>query len=113
MKSKILTFVIGFLVGAIVATGGFLIYQNVNKNNNTNNFDNGRKMRMMDGNNMGTPPDMTDVNNMGEPPAKPEGEEENSEQTPLDMPSDEQAANSNQNNSTKKNSTKNNSTQTI
>ena len=113
MKSKILTFVIGFLVGAIVATGGFLIYQNVNKNNNTNNFDNGRKMRMMDGNNMGTPPDMTDANNMGEPPAKPEDIQENQETSPDNMPLDEQTTNSNQNKSSKNNLTKNNSTQTI
>ena len=29
MKDKILMFVIGFLVGAIVATGGFVIYEKV------------------------------------------------------------------------------------
>ena len=31
MKGKILPFIIGLLVGAIIATGGFLIYQKNNK----------------------------------------------------------------------------------
>lgn len=35
MKDKILTFVIGFLVGAIVATAGFYIYSQLNKNQST------------------------------------------------------------------------------
>lgn len=33
MKSKILTFIIGILVGAIITTLGFLIYKNVNHKN--------------------------------------------------------------------------------
>ena len=51
MKSKILFFIIGFLVGAIVATGGFLIYQNVNKNNKfdmMDNFKGERQEKMFD-----------------------------------------------------------------
>ncbi len=34
MKDKILMFVIGFLVGAIVATGGFVVYEKVKAKNN-------------------------------------------------------------------------------
>ena len=33
MKNKILPFVIGILVGAIIATVGFLIYEKTNTNN--------------------------------------------------------------------------------
>ena len=31
MKGKILVFIIGLLVGAIIATGGFMIYQKTNQ----------------------------------------------------------------------------------
>ena len=33
MKNKILPFVIGILVGAIITTAGFLIYEKINANN--------------------------------------------------------------------------------
>lgn len=46
MKEKALTFIIGFLVGAIVATGGFFIYDKV-RNNNTENIPNNNPQQMM------------------------------------------------------------------
>ena len=53
MKDKIILFVIGVLVGAVIATGAFLVYSNFScKNNN-------RDMQMRDGN----PPSMPNDNN--------------------------------------------------
>ena len=70
MKGKILTFIIGLLVGAIIATGGFLIYQNNNKHQGPEKM-NGERPRMMqqDGNS-------TDGNT---PPSLPNGEQPNGE----------------------------------
>ena len=61
MKDKILMFVIGFLVGAILATGGYIVYEKVKaKKEPTNNqFPGENGMRMMfDGEKMGNPPQM-------------------------------------------------------
>ena len=63
MKDKILIFIIGLLVGAVITASGFLIYQNANKN--TNQMPNGEQMQMME------KPD-------GEPPEKPSGSENDS-----------------------------------
>ena len=58
MKEKILTFIIGFLVGAIVAAGGFLIYSKVNKTEQADNQMGGEPPEMMqEGNFMGRPGD--------------------------------------------------------
>ena len=63
MKDKILIFIIGLLVGAIITGLGFLIYQNINKN--TDQIPSGEQMRMMERPN-------------GEiPPEKPSGTENN------------------------------------
>lgn len=63
MKNRILTFIIGILVGAIMATSGFLIY-NKSINNNQNEmmkpFENNGQMQRPNG-------------NIGEPPEKPQG----------------------------------------
>ncbi|MBQ2835797.1 MAG: hypothetical protein IJE68_03060 [Clostridia bacterium] len=65
MKNRILTFIIGILVGAIIATAGFLIYsKSINKNMNPNErmpIEQNGQMQRPDG-------------NMGEPPAKPDGD---------------------------------------
>ena len=37
MKDKILTLVIGILIGAIIATAGFIVYTKINEKNNVNN----------------------------------------------------------------------------
>ena len=56
MKDKILTFIVGFLVGAIITTMGFLIYNKVIGNNSKQ-----PEMMQMNGN-----------GNMEEPPEKPD-----------------------------------------
>ena len=65
MKNRILTFIIGVLVGAILATTGFLIYsKTMNKNVNQEGkmpFENNGQMQR---------PNI----NIGEPPQKPEGD---------------------------------------
>ena len=62
MKNRILTFIIGILVGAIMATSGFLIY-NKFINNNQNEI-----MKPFENNGQMEPPN----GNMGEPPEKPQ-----------------------------------------
>jgi hypothetical protein len=74
MKGKILTLIIGILIGAIITTAGFLVYNNVSKNSNQPD------MMQMDG--KGQMGDFSggDENgknggqngNMSEPPSKPE-----------------------------------------
>ena len=69
MKDKILVFIIGLLVGAIVTASGFLIYEKTNKN--TNQMSNKEEMQMMER------PD-------GEmPPEKPSGIENDSNRPEL------------------------------
>lgn len=117
MKSKILTFVIGFLVGAIIATGGFLIYQNVsgNNKNNMNNFKGERQGRTFDGQ---MPTDMQNSENgeMTAPPDLPTDMQQGDQMTPPDMPSDNTQSstdtNAKQNNSNKKQKTDSNNTST-
>lgn len=64
MKDKVLTLVIGFLIGAIVATGGFFIYDNLRTNNMSgSDLSTNRNMPMMKNGNFGghgdmVPPDM-------------------------------------------------------
>ena len=66
MKNKILTFIIGVLVGAIIATGGFLIY------NKTIGVNSNQPEMMQKG--------QPSNGNMEEPPEKPNGD--NGEETP-------------------------------
>ena len=64
MKDKILTFIIGVLVGAIIATIGYYIYS---KNNQNGSMSNGAPPQMMqDGNKSGMP--------SGTPPELPNSE---------------------------------------
>lgn len=63
MKNRVLTFIIGILVGSILVTVGFLIYNKaINKNPN-------EIMMPMEGNGQIQRPD----ENMGNPPEKPDG----------------------------------------
>lgn len=65
MKNRVLTFIIGILVGSIITTTGFLIYnKTINKNINPN-----ERMPMNQNEQMQMPNE-----NMGEPPAKPQGD---------------------------------------
>ena len=54
MKNRVLTFIIGMLVGALIATGGFLIYTKV-----ATPARGGRPM-MGQGGKMGQPPEMSE-----------------------------------------------------
>ena len=70
-REKILTFIIGFLVGAIIASGAFIVYENVNKVESNNDFQrmmnkDGQMPPMMQNGEMGTPPDLPNMNNDGE-----------------------------------------------
>lgn len=60
MKDKIITFIIGLLIGAILASAGFLIYSKVNSSNSNAGQMGGPGTSMQNG-----------VN--GEPPAMPSG----------------------------------------
>lgn len=65
MRNRILTFIIGILVGTILATSGFLIYsKTTNKNMNIN-----ERMSMERNGQMERP-----NGNIGEPPEKPQGD---------------------------------------
>lgn len=78
MKEKIIYLIIGILVGAIIATSGFLIYsKTISKNNG-----NPPEMMQMNENGQNQPPSN---GNMGEPPAKPDGE---NGQEPPEKPED-------------------------
>lgn len=76
MKDKILTFLIGVLVGAIIATTGFLIY-NKTVGNNSNKPEmmptngNGQMGEQKSGS-MKQPPEKPDGGNGEQPPTKPE-----------------------------------------
>lgn len=80
MKNKILPFIIGLLVGAIIATTGFLIYSKSVANNSNQPI-----MMQMNGNgqkgdpsgNMKQPPEKTDGDNSVEPQTKPEDSNNN------------------------------------
>ena len=64
MKEKILLFIIGILVGAVIATGVFYVYTT------SNSCDCGSNNTMISG---GNPPDMPSGQNGG-PPEMPSGE---------------------------------------
>ena len=64
MKNRILTFIIGILVGAIITASGFLIY-NKSINNNQNEM-----MKKIENNGQMQRPNGI----MGEPPEKPQGD---------------------------------------
>ena len=72
MKDKIMFLIIGILIGAIITTAGFLIYNKSLSNNEAQ-----PEMMQMNENGQSGPPSN---GNMGEPPAKPDGE--NGEEPP-------------------------------
>ena len=73
MKDRILLFIIGLLLGAVIATGAFFVYTKATTCNNSNNT-----QAQMPG---GEPPSMENGqdNSNGQPPEKPSGEESNNE----------------------------------
>lgn len=78
MKDKIMMFIIGVLVGAVIATGAFYVYTITNNNNN-------QTTQMNEG---GTPPEMPNGQN-GELPEKPSGDN-----MPPEMPNSANQSNS-------------------
>lgn len=78
MKDKIMIFIIGVLVGAVLSTGAFFIYTITTGSNNSSNN------TQING---GQPPEMPNGQSgqMGEPPEKPSGD---SNGQPPKMPSD-------------------------
>ena len=72
MKDKILIFIIGLLIGAVITASGFLIYEKVNKN--TNQMPSGERMQMMERPDGETPPEkpsgMENDENRPEHPSK-------------------------------------------
>ena len=73
MKEKIIIFIIGLLVGAVLSTGAFYIYTKISSNSNTTTIKNGQMPS-------GSPPEMPNKEKTdGEPPEKPT--DENSDQT--------------------------------
>lgn len=67
-KDKIIIFVVGIILGAILSTGAIILYTNSTNNNNNNQITQ---------NPGGTPPEMPQGQNQdGNPPAKP-GESSN------------------------------------
>ena len=80
--NKLIIFVIGVLVGAIISTASFLICVNTIGANNNSNNSSSQSSQMQGGPNgqTGTPPEMPSGQNgqMGTPPEKP-GENNNSQ----------------------------------
>mgnify|MGYP003571488704 CR=1 FL=1 len=111
MKDKTLTFIIGMLIGAIIASAGFILYLKTNKKETTNdvvqntNFegipqrDHGKNFNQngetppefpngeMPNNNGGTPPEIPNGempnNNGGTPPELPSGQMPNNNEDTL------------------------------
>ncbi len=83
MKDKILTFIIGALVGAIITTSGFLVYEKLNTNKS--DMQNGER------------PQMLEKQNGENPPEKPDGDQGQMGGILPEMPSN---ANSNSNSNT-------------
>ena len=89
LKDKIIIFIIGLLVGAVIATGAFFVYTKATATCNTNS---NNQIGMPGGN----PPSMPSGQNSenGQPPEKPGGENGQ----PPEKPSDSNTQDSNQNN---------------
>ena len=89
MKKQILTFIIGLLVGAVIASLGFLIYEKTNKG--ANSMPSGERMQMMERPDGETPPKMPNGETQ---PEKPSGTEND-----INMPESPSKINSSTNNS--------------
>lgn len=77
MKNKILILIIGILIGAVVTSTIFYIYQknNTNTNGGPDFSQNGEMSQMPNGGNGQTPPDKPSGDNSETPPEKPSGEQ--------------------------------------
>ena len=88
MKDKILVFIIGLLIGAVVTASGFLVYEKNNKN--TTQIQNQTQGQMMERTNGETPPEMPEKQT---PPEKPNGE--NGNETRPELPLKNNTSNTN------------------
>lgn len=80
LKDKIMIFIIGVLVGAVLATGAFFIYTKLSSNNAISN----QTQQIPSGN----PPEMPNGEKPDEePPEKPSGESDNQEEKSSDSTS--------------------------
>lgn len=84
IKEKFMIFIIGFLIGAIVATSGCIIYNKITAKNNTptaiqNNWNNNQPPGMNDHRNKRNNPNMNEET-QGENPPEIEGQEQNDKQ---------------------------------
>ena len=77
MKNKILILIIGILIGAVLTSIGFYIYQknNTNTNGGPDFSQNGEVPQMPNGGNGQTPPDKPSGDNSETPPEKTSGEQ--------------------------------------
>ena len=82
MKEKILIFIIGLLVGAVIATGAFFVYTKATTCNANNNAQTG----MPGGNPRSIPRGQN--NEKGQPPEKPDGDSEQQPEMPNNNKSD-------------------------
>ncbi len=82
MKNKILILIIGILIGAVLTSIGFYIYQknNTNTNGGPDFLQNGEMPQMPNGGNGQTPPNKPSGDNSETPPAKPSGESSGTQQ---------------------------------
>lgn len=86
MKKSIVTFIIGLLVGAIIATGSFYAYTELSsKDNSPASSMQGQPPEMPSGDNSSQPPEKPEGDNSSQPPEKPEGDSSNQ---PSEKPSD-------------------------
>lgn len=71
MKDKILVFIIGLLVGAVITASGFLVYEKNNQNTTQNQNQNQVQMQMMEMPDGETPPEKPDGENNNETRPEP------------------------------------------
>ena len=76
MKDKIIVFVIGVLVGAVIATGAFFIYSKSSCNSNNGQGGPGGNPPSMQNSENGQPPKMPNGEN-GQPPELPNNGQNN------------------------------------
>ena len=88
IKEKFIIFIIGFLIGAIVATSGCIIYNKITAKNNIptaiqNNWNNNQPPGMNDHGNKKNNPNMNEET-QGENPPEIDGQEQNDKQRKKD-----------------------------
>jgi hypothetical protein len=78
MKDKILIFLIGLLLGAVITASCFLVYEKTNKNTNTDQIQNDERMQMMERPDGQTPPERPEgMENDGTRPEPPSNNGQN------------------------------------